>query len=361
MKKVLALSTAAIVATPAMGAEMKMPTFYGKVNKAIMYVDQESKFNRKTNSGVVDVDSSESRIGAKGSYDLENMKAKYKIELGVNSSTSSGFRVRVGKAELETKFGTFTLGQDYTASASVVKSYDVFKGTVAQGSNKDYYNFVANSNKQIGYNDRSRADLVKYATPKFAGFQYTISQDKDDQDDRDRNDPTAGNYGITNTEHLISYTKEMGKMMFNFNAAYIHWAEAASGDQSEMQFGGTFKMDKFAFKAGYGIESQDKDAGTTTDIEDTRMIVGASYKLGSGKFMLGYSAWEEERKPQAGTTTTKEESHINFGYAHKFNKYVSINGIISSVSIEQNSGVAATDSAYKNDATIASFGTTIKF
>jgi predicted porin len=359
MKKTLALSTAVVLAAPIAQAEVKMPTFYGKVNKAIMYVDQEAKFNRKTNTGVVDVESSESRLGAKGSYDLGNMKAKYKIEVGVSSSSSNGIRVRVGKADLVTKFGTFTLGQDYVASATVVKSFDVFKGTVAQGSNKDYYNFVENSSKHVGYHDRSRADLLKYSTPKFAGLQYTISQDKGSANSKDSNKP--GTAQATNTEHLISFSKEMGKMSFNLNAAYIHWAEANSGDQSEMIFGGHFKMDKLAFRAGYGIEKQEKDSGTTNDIEDTRMIFGVSYKLGSGKVMLGYSAWEEETKPLTGTTTKEEETHLNVGYAHSFNKYVSINGIFTSLKLEQTTGNATNDAAYKNDASIISFGTTIKF
>lgn len=361
MKKILTLVVAYLFTASGNASEVKMPTFYGKINKAIMYVDQEQKFNRKTNSGVLDVDGSESRIGAKGSYALEAMTIKYKLEIGLNSSTSKGFRVRVGKADLETKFGTFTIGQDYTASGSIIKTFDVFKGTVAQGSNKDYYNFVENSHKHVGYHDRSRADLIKYATPRFAGFQYTISQDKDDQDDKDRNDPQDPNYGITNTEHLISYTREMGEMNLELHAAYVHWAESNSGDQSDMIFGGAFKMKKFAFRAGYGIESQKQEAGTTDDIKDTRMILGTSYKLGSGKVMFGYSASENELKPKTGTKETKEESHINLGYAHKFNKYVSVNVIASSIKIEKKTGNSASDEAYKNDATVASFGATIKF
>ncbi len=46
-KKVLALSTAALIETPTLDAEIKIPTLYRKVNKAIMYVDQESKFEER--------------------------------------------------------------------------------------------------------------------------------------------------------------------------------------------------------------------------------------------------------------------------------------------------------------------------
>ncbi|WP_372654986.1 porin, partial [Halobacteriovorax sp.] len=81
MKKVLGLAALAVISTAA-HAEMKMPTVYGKLTKNYMHVDQESKFNRKSTPGLVDTDNSESRLGAKGSYEINSsLTAKYTLEL----------------------------------------------------------------------------------------------------------------------------------------------------------------------------------------------------------------------------------------------------------------------------------------
>ena len=99
---------------------------------------------------VMNVGNSESRIGVKGSHDVEKFSAHYKLELGVDSTyqndkynstggtafgkTSGRIRIRLANVKLKTKFGAFTLGQDYTATAKMVLGLDPLADTSVGGS-----------------------------------------------------------------------------------------------------------------------------------------------------------------------------------------------------------------------------------
>ncbi|WP_417335558.1 porin [Halobacteriovorax marinus] len=359
MKKVIGLAALAVISTAAQ-AEMQMPTIYGKVSKNYMHVSQESKFNRKSTPGVVDTDNSESRLGAKGSYDLGNdMTAKYTLELGLNSAkendgtgTSGRIRMRLAKVDLATKFGTLTLGQDYTADSAAMLQIDTFSGSVASGVGGDYAAYVEGTNSGIGFLYRSRKDLVKYATPVFAGVQYAISVDKND---KRSNDPASTNYDATYTTHLLSFDKKMDAMTLRLQTSMTHWAQAATGDNSNLHFGTVLGFGNLTFKAGWSKEENKSVGGVSTATDETtRMTAGLTYKMAAHTAKVAYYKAEEDAK-RGATTTTEEDSQISFGYEYGFNKYVSLNTIVSLLDHKE------TTTANNNDATVVSMGAVVKF
>ena len=77
MKKVLIGSAVAVLAVSASAQEVKMPTIYGQVNKAILYTSQKKEMGYSKMSNLVDVKNSESRLGAKGTYEVNTLKVNY--------------------------------------------------------------------------------------------------------------------------------------------------------------------------------------------------------------------------------------------------------------------------------------------
>ncbi|WP_127714676.1 porin [Halobacteriovorax sp. HLS] len=363
MKKLLALASVAVFAAPVAQAEMKMPTVYGKLNKSYLHVSQEDVYNRKSTPGLVDVDNSESRLGAKGSYDMGTWKANYALEMGFNSTaandgtgTSGRIRVRLAKVDFETAYGTVTVGQDYTATALAVLGIDTFNGTVASGVGADYAAYVQNAASGVGFLYRSRKDLVKYSTPSFGGAKYTISVDKND--DRSNTSTDAGGQP-TYFEHLLSFDKDLGMGKLGLHAGMVTWAKSATGDNSNLLFGGKYSMNGFTVLLGWSQE-ENKKTNATTDVEKGRMTAGLKYNHGAHTASLGYYKLENETKVTGGTTTKVEDTQISVGYDHMFNKNVSMNAIFTSLEHKDPAHVAVTN-VKNNDATIFSVGTVLKF
>ncbi|WP_372654147.1 porin, partial [Halobacteriovorax sp.] len=319
-----------------------------------MHVDQESKFNRKSTPGLVDTDNSESRLGAKGSYEINSsLTAKYTLELGVNSTktddgagTSGRIRVRMAKIDMVSKFGTLTVGQDYTADALANLKVDTFAGTVASGVGADYAAYVENATTNMGILYRSRKDLVKYATPVFAGVQYSVSVDKAD---KRSNDPSSSNYGPTYTTHLVSFDKKMDAMTLRLQSSFTHWAQASTGDNSNLHVGTVLGFGNLTFKAGWSDQESKDLAGVATDT--SRMTAGFTYGMGDHTAKLAYYVTEEE----VGAAS-EEDTQISAGYEYALHKNVTMNTIVSLLEHTD-----STDTTKNNEATVVSVGAVVKF
>ena len=79
MKKVLVGSAVAVLAFSASAQEVKLPTVYGQVNKAILYTSQKKEMGYSKMSNLVDVKNSESRLGAKGTHEVNTLKINYNL------------------------------------------------------------------------------------------------------------------------------------------------------------------------------------------------------------------------------------------------------------------------------------------
>ncbi|PIK16586.1 porin [Halobacteriovorax sp. JY17] len=353
MKKVLGLAALVAISTTAQ-AEMAMPTIYGKLTKNYMYVNQEDFANRKSMTGVIDTDNSESRLGAKGSYEINSsLTANYALELGLNSSaadsgaSSSGrLRIRLAKIDLVSNYGTLTMGQDYTADALAVLKVDTFTGTVASGVGIDYATFVEGQDSGIGFMYRSRKDVIKYATPVFSGVQYTVSVDKNDNRS---NTATSAGGQPTYTTHLLSFDKKMDAMSLRLQTSYTHWAMSSNSDNSNLHFGTVLGFGDLTFKAGWSKQEVKPFTGAST--ETTRMTAGLTYAMAAHTAKVAYYKLEEE----VGAAT-EESSQISAGYDYAFNKNVSMNTIVSLLDNKD-----STSTATNNDATVLSVGAVVKF
>ncbi|MDD0852673.1 porin [Halobacteriovorax sp. GB3] len=352
MKKLVISSALALVAAPAM-ADMhaKMPTFYGKLNKSVAYIDQDAT-THKSFSGVRDVANSESRLGAKGNVDFDSLKFTYALELGINStqqsSDSGRIRIRQSHIGTETAFGTLVFGQTYTPSANIAVSIDPFVSTIFGVANADQKALVSGAaGSGLGMEYRSRKDLLMYKTPKFMGLQYIVSTDKNDKPSIDST-PSNTEYGKETLEHLLTFNHKMGDNALLVFASMIKNNDVDTKDDETMMYGLKFDLGKMMSLTATMGSSESTAAGTTTKTEEDRMMVAAKYNMNAHSFMAKYSTYEKKED--------RDITQIALGYNYAYNKHVSMRASVGQYNVDYKAA-STTD----NDSTIVAFGTQLKF
>ncbi len=362
MKKAIAL-VAAVATTGAIAHnhdgemfKMEAPTVYGKLNKVYTYVDQEDVHNRKTSDGVTDVTNSESRIGVKGNGEVFHVKTSYKLELGINSTKdddTNDFRIRVRESmlKLHTKYGKLMFGQTYPVVVKQGRRSDPLQETIAGHQGEDMSQRVANATKDLGFNDRSRADLVGYISPSLHGLTYSVSQDRGNGFS---NDPANSNYGSRTTEHLLRYERGLGMVDLDLYAGLQKVNQAsAQVDEETMTYGFNAKMKNFT--VGFAMSTEEYDGNSNTEADEKeRMFASLSYGMGKNTYAFTY----QTREDSTDSAVQTEYTQMAVNWAHQCNKWATFN--LTAIKYEVEDVVDATASA-ENDATILATGIQLKF
>ncbi len=361
------ITTAALLATASTLAhnhsgkmfKMEAPTVYGKLNKVYAYTDQEDVHGRKTTDGVTDVSNSESRIGVKGKGEVFHMKTSYKLELGINSTKNddtNDFRVRVRESvlKLKSKYGKLMFGQTYAVVTKQGRRSDPLQETIAGHQGEDMKLRVENAVADLGFNDRSRADLVGYVSPSLHGFTYSVSQDKGNGFS---NKVSDSNYGQETTEHLLRYEREMGNVALDLYTGLQKVNRGKEVDEETMTYG--FNIGFNAFTLGFAMSTEEYDSNdNTTADEKERMFAALSYERSNNKYSFTYQTREDSTDSAAQT----EYSQMALNWAHKCNKWTTFNLTGVMYEVENKSGLTgATKEAAENEATIVAAGIQLKF
>jgi predicted porin len=175
----------------------------GHVNEALIYWDD----GEESNAGIYTNDNSRTRFRFKGSAKItDDLKAGYLLEIGVRGANSkrftqddpsaaaeSGLDVRHSAWYLDSKtFGQVWVGKTAPAAESITEinlaqTKDVAKysdvedsglGLLVRADNGELTNLqwrraIQDSGDQPG--EPERANLVKYVTPEFGGFEATVA------------------------------------------------------------------------------------------------------------------------------------------------------------------------------------------
>ncbi len=381
MKKVLVGSLAVLAAVPAFAADVAMPTIYGQVNKEIRYVSQKKEFGYSKVSNVVDVANSESRLGAKGTFEgLGTLKVNYNLLVGLNSSdsnTSGGSgtgRVRIRNAEFGfTDFwGTVFGGQTADIASVVGATVDPLATTFAGAAGYDQKDAIKNQVTSLGYIDRGRYDQIGFKTAEYFGLQYSIATAKLSVGDgvTDDNALTASTTGAaahagTRINNVLSYNLKMNDMM-NLKAwvSYNNFNSGAFKKYSDYLGAVAFTYGEFTLAGEY--TSQEKQTNAANAFTKKYKMMQASLKWVRGDHTVAATyanRKNEEVADKAGSTTTFENfgkySQIAVGYMYALNKNVQLKGIYSLNTVKTDSTTAGLDP--KNTANTVSVGTLISF
>lgn len=342
MKKlsVIALSLTAIPTFAATNIEM--PTVYGKLNRVALYTDNENS-NRASFSGFVDVDSSESRLGAKGKWGSEGIEGTYVLEMGLNStksSTSTDYRIRMRQAAVgaKTVFGTFKMGQTYTPLDYVMLKSDPLSSTVASIDGSDTSERIEGAVSKLGFKYRARTDMFSYVSPDMAGFSFALSTDRDNGNDNTQ----ADNYGDTHYTGLLRFQRKFNKLDLDLYAGYDQWANSATKDSNYSIVGANFKISGLKVNLGYSVEND----ATATESEINRTLAGVTYTLNKNVFTVTYQNREE-------VDTDKDYTQIAAHYRYMYTKNIDFNLTYLTYEVDT--------AALKNDASMAAAGVQLKF
>ncbi|EQC44268.1 porin [Bacteriovorax sp. Seq25_V] len=365
MKKQIAVL--AVLATPLASAmEMKMPTVYGKINKAYVNVDQEQNVaktrNDKSNAGIVEVLNSVSRVGVKGSESVDGgITASYKLELGLDS-TNDSVALRNAEVSLKHSYGTLLIGQTYNPFSVVGLGADPMASNIAGHQGADMAQYVAQASslktnlgtQGIGFTYRGRVDGATYTTPELMGFTYTISQDKDGKNERETNTEN-------HTEHLLSYKRAISGLDLNLYAGMGSWSQTGTKDNKEMLYGLGLTKNAFKFNAALS-SSETKNVGNTFSYEIERTFVAASYSMDKHNIALTYQTREDKNFDNTKDSKYKT-TQMAVGYKHQCTKNIDLNLTYAKLEIENETTGATSDDKKNNgnDATLIAAGIQLKF
>lgn len=319
MKSELKIIAAAVLTAVCVSSPASANQVYGDVRLSVNSIDKAD--GTSTDSQ----DSNASRIGFKGSYELDaGLKALYHIQAGVqtDSDTSNDdkdmFTKRFAFAGLAGNFGKVlygTLSSPYKmAGLKIDPFYDTAAGEAMGGKNYGL----------SGYTNGFFDNVLAYVTPKMNGFQANAVMVMDDTDANDHHFNYGASYsqaGFTAGVQLLqvnTVNEEVDATRLTAGYKTDQWSIGASmenvdpedntdpnyPDRDYLYVAGTYKVSaKNTLKLSYG----------DVDGDGTGMAAGISHDLGKKTELYAlYSDVDYDSAAQDNRTV------ISVGVSHKF-------------------------------------------
>lgn len=337
-KHAIAIAVGSLFALPAV-ALAGGPTVYGKVNVTYEGIEVTNP-DGSTDQDNWNLESNDSRLGVKGSFDLDgrDLSAIYGLEFGVDvdeGDADDGQTIKqrniYGGLQHAT-MGTFKVGKFDTP----------FKK--AQGD-VDQFGDLGGDIKHIAAGENRESNILQYTSPKL-GDVVTVNvafmpgeegegSDRDGPADSISSSLVFDNgtfYGALAYDSEVSDTtydadlagldddyvdafRAVGMMnMGNFEFGGLVQTAESSEDVSGQTYedtttlvSGAYGVDRWKFKAQYGVTDTDQ-----SDDELSLMAIGADYKMGKASKLFAYYSQVEQDETEA------EETHLGLGFQHKF-------------------------------------------
>lgn len=380
MRKMMVGTCMGVLAFSGYAQEIKMPTVYGQINKAIHYVSQKDIQGYSKLTNVVDVKNSESRLGAKGIHEIDNLKINYNLAIGLDSSYNDGTgagRVRVRTAEISFTdvWGTIFAGQTGDLVGALGFKLDPLGSTIAGTTGVDHLSYIKNSPGNLGYIDRGRNDQIGYKTPEVAGFQLALASTKiaisgsgDEYVDSNSIAPETATTTHPGSRfvNLLSYNYKFNDML-KLEAHVGYDILKSSYYKTYNDYLGAFGVSygEVSFTGEYSKMNREKKAANSYKMKNT--FFQSSLKWSHGDHTLA-GTWANRKNDEgdkaAGTTTDANNAkytQIAAGYMYNLNKYVQLRWVYAHYIIKtETTGVLHSD-AFKNTADAFSFGALVTF
>lgn len=293
-------------------------TVYGKLNVTAQKTKEVSVDETKIKSNA-------SRLGVKGSYDLDNnLKAFYTIEyeVDVSSDDKDNFTPRNQFVGLKGGFGTVMAGRNDTVTKK------------SQGK-VDQFNDLDGDIKKLFKGDNRLAQTVTYYTPSFSGFKlgatYVAEGDKKQSGEYKYKNETyvyeGDGFGISATygDAKLKKSKVFASVAYDSDVAgYDILRATVQGKIGSLKLGGMFQQQEsiklgsdsetgYLFSAAYTIDKTTLK-GQYQDMEDKgdSWSVGADYKLAKPTKLFAFYTTRSDNK------TNFDSDYYGVGIEHKF-------------------------------------------
>jgi predicted porin len=282
----LAMSTAAVFAQ-AETVEVKLPTFYGKMNVTQDFIQQEDAGNYS------ELNSNASRLGLKGDFALnDEITAIYQAEYQIDVDGDDGaFSMRNTFIGAKGGFGKVQAGIFDSALKASQGKVDQFNDMKA-----DIKNYVTNSDNRV-------KNVVRYQSPKMGGVVLTADHINAEAVDVNNglsfsavfsNDTLYG--AVAHDSEVegmgISVTRVTGQVSVDAITLGALWeTEDRNGDTADgMMISAALKLENAVTLKGQFSSSDiswDKDSSTRVE-GATQITLGADYKLAKNAKVFGY-------------------------------------------------------------------------
>lgn len=366
MKKVLLVSSLAVVATAAQAIDM--PTISGRLNNEVRYNMQSDKSGEPAEgvdsfTAISGVANAPSYLKAAGNIPINEMlNLDYMAEIGIrieknnNNETgktvSSGVDLRQNAVVLNSQFGHLVLGHTYTPS-SAISSFDPFGATGAGFGGSDMAGIVAEYDHDgnratvdgLGYRHSLRQDIIGYKSPKMMGLQLFVSQDRS-------NDETVDNNVAQRYDTALNFDQKFGDVGVKAMANYVIRHGKAANDENQMTGAVKVSWMGFDFSGAYTLTTFEEGG---KDVDKTQMFAAAAYTMNAHKLSLGYAMREYDDK---AADEKYEGSQMSLGYEYAFNANVAGTFTGSMLTLEDKTSGSTTKD---NDATVLTTGLRVTF
>jgi predicted porin len=316
------------VATIAMGEGPIDGKIYGKINTAVLGVD-----NKVTKESDTFVTNQASRLGFKGKTELDGgIKVIYQLEYQIapdepyliidkDNTDSAGdthndkgiFRQRNAYVGLETVGGTVLAGTHDTP----------FK--LAQGKVDQFNDLIGGDIAFLVEGENRENDLLLYSSPEFSGIKVMVAGTVSEDTSGDDGQSASVSYSNENLYVALAMDTDVDGLdgtrvaaTYKIDAftvgALIDQTEPNTGTGTEDDayiISGAYKVGQTTLKLQFG--SSEETSGSTS-VTDEQIAVGADYKLGDKtKLYAYYSMLENDVSPK-----TLDKTFLGGGLEHKF-------------------------------------------
>ncbi len=277
-KKLLAAIMAVTMATT-VNAEVDV---YGKFNLSLQSAD-------RAGASVFEVKNNSSRIGFKGSEDVEGgLTAVYQYELGIDPDDKDTWTQRNAFLGVKGDFGFVRAGVFDTAFKTSQGKVDVFG------------DLEGDMGSALTPNDNRMSNSVAYTTPSMGAMSASVHYIASEEDGEDSGVSASATYkadalyvsvGYDNGVEETDSTGLRLTAVYNFSNLQLgglyETFEPAEGDSANaVLISAKYKIDATTLKFQYG-ESDIKEMGATT------LSVGVDYTVSKSLSLLSYISQEE--------------------------------------------------------------------
>ena len=296
MKKLLAIAVAAALTAPAAMAET---TLYGKLHASAGQVKTTTTSGTTTTTVKENVvESHNSRIGVKGSTELDNgLSATYGVEYGLNldgdngtSATAKTLNARNTFVGVKGGFGEVRVGRHDTPAKLATAGLDGFADTYA-----DMSNIIAADDQRV---DNVVAYIGKFGPVGVAAAHSTDTGAEDTDGGNDANSMlvnysngpiyaglghTAVQKTLKSTNLGVGYKAEAGHFanLVVEEAKVPASASANAGEKDQnIYVAGGFKTGAATLKVGYGESKHKGDTVAANNGKEKQTTFGVDYSLG---------------------------------------------------------------------------------
>jgi predicted porin len=349
-KKVLVTAVSAVL-VGGMGFAQAETTLYGNVNISIDYVNQDDEvlgLNDGDSTDDINMESNTSSVGVKGSEDLGNdLKAIYQAEFQFDADDGGSLTGRDQWVGLSgSNWGKVRFGTISTSYKSHGAMIDPLYRTSLQGRGRSSTTLAGGGGMQSGLHSGKGGDAqgrltdhIRYDSPSWSGFGFTVDYNLDDDDAADGDDTYGAGVHYRNGGILV-----FADYITTDSSTPDIYGDNTDTDDTAWKVGGSFMWENLGFYGQYEqgglVDNQESVAvsptkSVTVGAEDANIWhLAASYTFGNALFYGAYGH-AEDFGPK---TLDYEHDAYTLAVDYKFSKRTDLYGGWNRTDFDVNTG-----------------------